>query len=414
MKKIILAVIICSSFLSACMKDTVTEKYVIFKPVYKSKDDVLAQVKSGVAQPINSTGKLFIKDHYVFLNEPDKGVHIIDFSNPAQPVNLSFINIPGNNEITVRDHYLYADCYTSLVILDIADPVNVKKINILPDVFPEKMNWNTVSNASQFLVSWVRKDTVIRSSVKPQDKSFIGGGLLFAAASVSSQATPSGLNGTGGSMAGMALLDDRMYAISGYDHIKIFNVANAAAPAYSQQFTVHNGTGQLETIFPFNKKLFIGAQAGISIYSLANPDAPAFESKFNHATVCDPIIADNDYAFITLRSGTACHGVINTLDILDIHNLASPVLLKSYNQTNPHGLSKDGNLLFVCDGAAGLKVYNASNISNLGLLKQFDNIEAFDVIAMNGLALCVAKNGLYFIDYQRGQFSIKSNININQ
>ena len=413
MKRIFLVFFICGSFLSACMKDTVTEKYVIFKPVYKTKDEVLAQVKTTGAQPINTTGKLFIRDHYVFLNEPDKGVHIIDFSNPADPVNLSFASIPGNNEIAVRDHYLYADCYTSLIILDIADPLNIKKVNILENVFPEKGIISVPTDASKFLVSWERKDTVIKRNAYV-NKSFIGGGILYAAAAAPGSLNSSSLNGTGGSMAAMALLDDRMYAISGYDHIKIFNVANASSPAYSQQFTVHNGTGQLETIFPFNKNLFIGAQAGISIYSVNNPDAPTFESKFNHATVCDPIIADNDHAFITLRSGTACQGVVNTLDILDIHNLASPVLLKSYNQTNPHGLSKESDLLFVCDGPAGLKIYNAADVNNLLLLKQFQNLEAYDVIASNGLAVCVTKSGLYFIDYNTPQISIKGKINITQ
>jgi hypothetical protein len=66
---------------------------------------------------------------------------------------------------------------------------------------------------------------------------------------------------------------------------------------------------------------------------------------------------------------------------------------------NPHGLSKDGNTLFICDGTDGLKVYNAANVSNIQLIKQINDIETFDVITLDGIALVVAKDGLYQYDY---------------
>lgn len=67
--------------------------------------------------------------------------------------------------------------------------------------------------------------------------------------------------------------------------------------------------------------------------------------------------------------------------------------------SNPHGLSKDANTLFICDGAAGLKIYNAADPKNLSLLKTIGGIETYDVIAYNNRALVVAKDGLYQYDY---------------
>jgi len=66
---------------------------------------------------------------------------------------------------------------------------------------------------------------------------------------------------------------------------------------------------------------------------------------------------------------------------------------------NPHGLSKDGDLLFICDGDAGLKLYNAANVMNLQLIMEIGDINAYDVIAMNKIALVVAKDGLYQYNY---------------
>ena len=69
---------------------------------------------------------------------------------------------------------------------------------------------------------------------------------------------------------------------------------------------------------------------------------------------------------------------------------------------NPHGLAKDGNTLIICDGAAGLKFYDAANVNNLVLQKTINGFETYDVIAINGWALVVAKDGLYQYYYTAG------------
>ena len=89
----------------------------------------------------------------------------------------------------------------------------------------------------------------------------------------------------------------------------------------------------------------------------------------------------------------------NQLEILQLNNFTNAQLVKTYSFSNPHGLSKDRNLLFICDGADGLKIYNAADVSNLQLIKQFSGIETYDVIAFNNIALVVAKDGLYQYDY---------------
>jgi hypothetical protein len=135
------------------------------------------------------------------------------------------------------------------------------------------------------------------------------------------------------------------------------------------------------------------------VYNIINPDHPVQTGQFSHVQSCDPVIADDKFAYVTLRSGTACQGFNNQLEILLINNVVNPSLLKVYPMTNPHGLSKDGNTLFICDGADGLKIYNATNLSSLSLIKHIEGIETYDVIAYNSIALVVARDGLYQYDY---------------
>ncbi len=74
--------------------------------------------------------------------------------------------------------------------------------------------------------------------------------------------------------------------------------------------------------------------------------------------------------------------------------------MKTYPFDNPRGLAKEGNVLFICDGNAGLKILNAADANNITSLSTILGFEANDVIVNNGLAIVVASDGLYFIDYR--------------
>src|SRR5690606_8339027 len=105
----LLSFILPLALLQGCVKDQVTRKYTIFKPVFKEKSIVLYEVGSTSAQQISNAVKIYVYGNYLFVNEVNKGVHVIDNTNPASPVNKRFINIPGNVDIAVKGNFLYAD-----------------------------------------------------------------------------------------------------------------------------------------------------------------------------------------------------------------------------------------------------------------------------------------------------------------
>lgn len=386
---------------SACMKDTVKEHYYFYRPVYHTRDEVRNNIKSSTPVSIQQTGKIVVKDNYVFLNEIDKGIHVINIADPSKPVNMAFIEIPGCVDLAINGVNLYADCYTDLVTLDISNPANISVKQFLPGVFPHRIYNSFRPDTTKIITEWVRVDTVIE---KRFDGTFANDNLVFAPSgffALSNGAQYSAVSASGigiaGSLARFALQNDRMYTVSNND-LKVFNVTIPAAPSYITKLAL--AQGGIETIFPYKNKLFIGAQTGMYIYSTSNPDAPQKESQFVHAQNCDPVIVDDKYAYVTLSSGGACRGGFqNQMDVIDITNLSNPVLVKSYNLTSPKGLSKDGNTLLICDGKDGLKIFNAGNASQISLMKQVTGFEPNDVIALQGIAIAVAKDGLYFIDY---------------
>jgi len=385
--------------MTACVKDSCKEMhtYTFYQAVYKTKSEVRENIKSNSPRQVENPGKINIHGNYIFLNETDKGIHVIDNTNPSQPKNIAFIDIPGNMDLAVKGNTLYADLYTDLVAIDISNPASVKLSKVIESVFPYRYWGNGfvgTNNSDQVITDWVKRDTTVAVSCERQNWVMDGRADVFVAAANSNSKASSPI-GVGGSMARFTIMNDRLYTV-GTSDLDVFNIVNANDPKHTNRLNVG---WNIETIYPFKNKLFIGSQSGMFIYNVSNADAPVANGQFNHVRSCDPVIADDDYAYITLRSGTTCQGFTNQLEIVKLNNITDPVLQKTYPMKNPHGLSKDGNLLFICDGDAGLKLYNASNVMNLKLINEISDLNAYDVIAMNKIALVVAKDGLYQYNY---------------
>lgn len=398
----ILSLLLVTFLLNGCVKDNITRTYTYsyYLPVYKTTAEVKANIKSNAPQDVVNPGKIVLLGNYIFLNETDKGIHVIDNSNPGSPRNIAFIDIPGNLDLAVKGNTLYADLYTDLVTLDITNPLNAIVKKYVEGVFPYRSyGYGFYNDSTKIITDWIKHDTTITQKIEGVN------GTIYPQVYYMNASTPSSSGSTnnsvspvgkGGSMARFTIVDKRLYTVSNSD-INVFNITAPNSPVYNNKVNV--GSWSIETVFPFKDKLFIGSQNGMFIYDISNPDNPALLGQFEHVQSCDPVIADDDYAYVTLRSGNACQGFTNQLEILQLNNFTNAQLAKTYSFTNPYGLSKDGNLLFICDGADGLKIFDASDITNLKLVKQFSNIETYDVIAYNNIALVVAKDGLYQYNY---------------
>ena len=206
--------------------------------------------------------------------------------------------------------------------------------------------------------------------------------------------------GTGGSLARFAIVGDMMY-VATTDSLKTFNIANTLDPRLvNGQRIGWNEGGDIETIFAFNNRLFIGSRTGLFIYSFKSGSIPKFEGQFEHGWGCDPVVANDSLAFVTLRNGRACRGLsqVNELQILDIKDISYPTLLKKYPMTYPAGVGLDGKTLFVCDD--GIRIFDISNPLSITALKYLPKIDALDVIPNKGILLIIGEKKLTQLDYR--------------
>ncbi|MDH5605204.1 MAG: hypothetical protein OEY51_14735, partial [Cyclobacteriaceae bacterium] len=203
--------------------------------------------------------------------------------------------------------------------------------------------------------------------------------------------------GIGGSLARFTVSGNFLYALDDTDMHSV-DVSNPVQPVLETKKTIGWG---IETIFPYGDKLFIGSQNGMFIYSLTNPASPELLSTFSHVMSCDPVVVEGDYAYVTLRTGNNCFRGVNQLDVIDIADASNPQLVMSYDMYNPGGLGVDNNLLFICDGTAGLKIYDATDKLSITSHKvaQYPDLKAIDVIPFNNILMVIAEDGFYQYDY---------------
>jgi len=135
MKKIILLLI--ASALAGVSFSPPPEP-MIYSPVFLSREALENSVKyiAGAREMIQ-TGKIYYRTPYIFVNERYKGVHVINNTNPAHPVNEGFILAPGCIDMAVKGNILYLDNSVDLVSFDLVKKQVTKRIrNVLPEPLP--------------------------------------------------------------------------------------------------------------------------------------------------------------------------------------------------------------------------------------------------------------------------------------
>lgn len=405
----IVLLIALSSLLQGCTDNCeITETYTYYEPVYTSLEELRAMVSVTDPAVLQSTGKIYFKDNHLFINEVGKGIHVIDNRDPANPTPLAFVNIPGTSDLSAKGNYLYADSYIDLVVLDISDLNNIHEVNRLEAIFDNYNNFGFYVDPELGVVTdWeeIEQMEVYAGDCDEPIYNYRSGiyGLTNGVAAMEDVALSSntpvvgGSPGVGGSMATFTIYDDYLYTIDN-SHLTIVDISNLNSPLiHAQQFV---GWG-IETLFPYNDKLFIGSNSGMYIYDNSDPKNPSQLSVYEHITSCDPVVVEGDYAYVTLRSGSGCQGFSNQLEVVNISDLTNPYLEVTYPMYNPHGLGIDNSTLFICDGEAGLKIYDASDIHSIdqNMKRQYGDIHALDVIPLNNVLMMIGEDGLAQYDY---------------
>ncbi len=391
-----------AALFSGCLRDTCnsTRTYTRFDPVYKTPEQCRVDVKAEGPRALKQPGKMYYIGNYLLINELHEGIHVIDNSDPAKPTPIAFWSIPGNVDMSVRGNYLYADQYIDLLSIDISDIQNPQLVCRKQEVF----QLHGFDPSRGYLVDYVQ--STITEEIPCDDLRwgniwFMEGDMIFVAnSSIANSNGPTKNNsgipaGTGiaGSYSRFGQYDQYLYCVDN-NNLRPFSLNSPACPAALDPIFIG---WNIETIFPWKNRLFVGSQTGVFIFNVTNPARPVQEAAFSHATGCDPVVCDEENAYVTIHDGTTCNGVFNQLDVIDIRSLPNAFLRTTYQMKKPKGISVLDQYLFLCDD--GLKIFDKTNPLEMKPLSHIRNIETYDVIALtNSHILVVGADGFYQFD----------------
>jgi hypothetical protein len=130
-----------------------------YKPIYISYE-TFRKIETLKPQKLIQPGKIYIKDKYLYINEIGQGIHVFDNSDKTKPINLSFISIPANKDISIIDNILYADNGDDLVAIDIANPLAAKLMKRVEKAFPypsfpqQRGSFECADPAKGYVIDW--------------------------------------------------------------------------------------------------------------------------------------------------------------------------------------------------------------------------------------------------------------------
>jgi len=200
--------------------------------------------------------------------------------------------------------------------------------------------------------------------------------------------------GKGGSLSRFTIVGNFLYVVDNH-FLYSYDISSPTNPVKTNTSAINF---DIETIYPFNNRLFIGTRTGLYIYSIDTPSIPSKLAEARHARSCDPVVANDSIAFVTLKGNSNCGPAESGLYVHSIKNIFQPVLIKKVLINSPEGLGLQGSTLYICCNNEGLKVFDVSQPANPAEIRTVTGAYFKDVIPYGNLLICYVSSGIILYD----------------
>lgn len=135
MRYLLLSCILTSILFSACIEpiEEIPDEAIGLAPLYAVEN--WEDISITGPQAIQQLGKLYYKTPYIYATDRGRGIHVIDNSDPENPVKIAFLQIPGNSDLAIQGNTLFANNVRDLVAIDISTLDSVRVVDRQRDAF---------------------------------------------------------------------------------------------------------------------------------------------------------------------------------------------------------------------------------------------------------------------------------------
>ena len=112
-------------------------------------------------QTIINSGKIYVKDEFLFVNEINEGFHVLNNSNPETPENIGFLKVFGSTDIAIKGHVLYINNATDLIsIVPNFENSTIEITNRINNTFPNTLTTSPdglgyyYPNDNEVIIGW--------------------------------------------------------------------------------------------------------------------------------------------------------------------------------------------------------------------------------------------------------------------
>ena len=217
--------------------------------------------------------------------------------------------------------------------------------------------------------------------------------LLAMACEKTNESTDNNSTGKGGSLARFTISGNFLYLVD-YATVEVYDISSKTAIKKNSVFVGF----AIETIYPYKDKLFIGSQVGMYIYSIADPANPQRLGTARHVRSCDPVVANDSIAYVTLQGDGQCGAAQDALYIYNVKDVMNPTVLSILPLSKPKGLGLKDSVVFISRGPDGLTAVNVKDPNRPKELYTIKDANYVDVIPYDDLLICYVSNGVMLYD----------------
>lgn len=101
------------------------------------RDVFEASLTIEAARAVETAGKIYVQNDFLFVNDVDKGFHVYDNADPENPEKIAFINVAGSTDLAIRNNTIYVHHARDLVAMRYSSNINSLIVDKrIPNVFP--------------------------------------------------------------------------------------------------------------------------------------------------------------------------------------------------------------------------------------------------------------------------------------